>query len=169
MGALDHPAVTVAIDALSGADQALIPVGVIVRDEVVAVLIDGERARYVSFVRLDHGRWIAPSMITGSPRPDGPRAERTPNYLPLHRKSAKLFTLPNPDGTPRDESWFAVTGRAALDAVRVSVTSELVEQSTPISTDGLAFAIVRARTSEDSRVYVRTRDGRRVAAGPLVV
>ena len=61
MGALDHPAVTVAIDALSGADRALTPVSVIVRDEVVAVLIDGERGRYVSFVRLDHGRWIAPS------------------------------------------------------------------------------------------------------------
>ncbi|WP_249644543.1 hypothetical protein [Nocardia sputi] len=168
MGALDHAAVTVAIDALSGADRALTPVSVIVRDEVVAVLIDGERGRYVSFVRLDHGHWIAPSMITGSPRPDGPRAERTPNHRPLHRKSAKLFTLPNPDGTPQDESWFAVTGLAALDAVRVSVTSELDEQTTPISTDGLAFAIVRARTSEDPRVYVHTRDGRRVAAGPLV-
>ncbi|MGK8510448.1 hypothetical protein ACRS5S_21180 [Nocardia asiatica] len=169
MGALDHPAVTVAIAALSGADRALTPVSVIVREEIVAVLIDGERGRYVSFVRLDDGRWIAPSMITGSPRPDGPRAERTPNHLPLHRKSAKRFTLPKPDGTRQDESWFAVTGLAALDAVQVRVISELDERTTPISADGLAFAVVRARTSEDPRIYVHTRDGRRVAAGPLVV
>ncbi|MEU2035307.1 hypothetical protein [Nocardia amamiensis] len=167
MDTLDHPAVTVAIDALSGADRGLTPVSVIVRDEIVAVLIDGERGRYVSFVRLEHGRWIAPSMITGSPRPNAPRADRTPNHQPLHRKSAKLFTLPNPDGTPQDESWFAVTGLAALDAVQVSVTSELDEQTAPISTDGLAFAVVRARTSEDPRIYVHTRDGRRVPAGPL--
>ncbi|MBF6339424.1 hypothetical protein IU450_26530 [Nocardia abscessus] len=167
MDTLDHPAVTVAIDALAGADRDLTPVRVIVRDEIVAVLVDGERGRYVSFVRFEDEGWIAPGMIIGSPRPEGPRADRTPNHLPLQRKSTKLFTLPNPDGTRRDESWFAVTGLAARDAVHVSVTSELEERIAPIGSDGLAFAVVRARTSEDPRIYVQTCDGRRVPVEPF--
>jgi hypothetical protein len=167
--ALDHPAVDVAVEALTSGvlalgDRDLRPVTAVVRDGMVAVLLYSERGLWVSFVRREDGQWVAPGMITGSPRPDGPRASHTPEYMPLQRKSTKRFALPRPDGTPQSEGWLAVTGLAALDAVSVSVTSELEESIMPIGEDGLAFTVVRARWTEEPDVYVHTSDGRRVSA-----
>jgi hypothetical protein len=164
METLDHPAVAVAVAALTVADPDPRPVAAIIRDDTVAVLVDCEQGRCAVFVQLRDGHWVAPGMIIGSTRPDKPRADRTPDYMPLHRKSTKRFAHPSADGTPQDEGWFAVTGLAAHDAVSVSVRSELDDSITPISEDGLAFAIVRARWTEEPDVYVHTSDGRRVSA-----
>lgn len=163
METLDHPAVGVAVGAMSGADNPR-PVAAIARGLTVAVLVYCDQGQCVVFVQFRDGRWVAPGMIGGSSRLDGPRANRTPDYMPLHRKSTKMFANPNADGTPQDEGWFAVTGLAALDAVSVSVCSTLEENVTPVGTDGLVFAIGRARWMEEPDVYVHTNDGRRVSA-----
>ncbi|MEU2174149.1 hypothetical protein ABZ552_08005 [Nocardia sp. NPDC019219] len=58
-------------------------------------------------------------------------------------------------------------GRAAHDAVTLSVTSTLEKSVVPIGANGLAFAVVRAYGSETPQVTVTTRDGRVITAGPL--
>ncbi|WP_406268083.1 hypothetical protein OH799_23635 [Nocardia sp. NBC_00881] len=154
-----HPAVTAAIDALADADKDLTPVTAIIRDEIVASVIDGAMGRWIVFA-LPCGRdWVVTGTTYGAPRPAGPRADRTPNYLPLQRMGTRF----RQDDTGSD-GWYAVTGLAALDAVSVAVASELEESVVPIGEHGLAFTVVRASSTEDPIVYVHTSDGRRVSA-----
>ncbi|MGK8521944.1 hypothetical protein ACRS6B_10520 [Nocardia asteroides] len=73
MDTLNHPAVAVALDALVPADRDLTSVSAIVRDEIAAVVIDGERGRYIVFVHPDGNRWTTHGTTFGAPRPTGLR------------------------------------------------------------------------------------------------
>ncbi|WP_280300237.1 hypothetical protein [Nocardia abscessus] len=163
MDTLDHPAVSVAMNTLTAADQGLTPVSAVVRAEIAAVVIDGDQGRYIVFVHPDGDQWAAHGTSFGAPRPAGPRHERTPAWEPLQRLGIR-FRSATADRT--GEGWFAVIGRAAQDAVSLSVASSLEEQVAAIGADGLAFAVVRAIDSEQPCVTVTTRDGQRVTAGP---
>ncbi|MGV9723414.1 hypothetical protein [Nocardia beijingensis] len=164
MDTLDHPAVTVALDALAAADQDLTLVGAVVRDDLVAVVIDGDQGRYIVFVHPDGDQWTTRGTVIGAPRPVGSRHDRTPAWEALQRRGTR-FRSETAD--PSGPGWFAVIGRAARDAVTLSVTSTLEECVVPIGADGLAFAVVRAHGSETPQVTVTTRDGRVVTVGPL--
>ncbi|MGW4090178.1 hypothetical protein ACWEH3_10035 [Nocardia sp. NPDC004718] len=164
MDTLDHPAVVVALDALAAADRDLAPVSAVVRDDLVAVVIDGHKGRYIAFVHPDGDQWTTRGTVIGAPRPVGPRHEHTPAWEALQRRGTR-FRPETAD--PSGSGWFAVIGRAARDAVILSVTSTLDECVVPIGADGLAFAVVRALGSETPHVTVTTRDGRVVTAGPL--
>lgn len=164
MDTLDHPAVSVAIDALTAADQGLIPVSAVVRAEIAAVVIDGAQGRYIVFVHPDGDQWTTRGTMFGAPRPAGPRPDRTMAWEPLQRLGTR-FRSHTADRT--GEGWFAVIGRAALDAVSLSVASTLEEHSAPIGADGLALAVIRATGSEQPRITVTTLDGQRVTARPL--
>ncbi|MEV0294571.1 hypothetical protein [Nocardia sp. NPDC050710] len=82
--------------------------------------------------------------------------------------STKHFTLPDDDGRPQEQGWFAVTGQAAHDAVSLHIVGELEEHRSAVHADGLVFGMVRARAGEGPHVWVNTRDGRRVHASPLM-
>ncbi|MEU2042545.1 hypothetical protein [Nocardia niwae] len=159
----DHPVVAVALDALVAADRGLTPISAIVRDEIAAVVIDGERGRYIVFAHPDGDQWTTHGTTFGAPRPSGPRHAHTLPWEPLQRLGAR-FRSATADRT--GEGWFAVIGRAAQDAMSLSVVSCMEEQVVAIGADGLAFAVVRAIGSEQPRVTVITRDGRRFAVGP---
>jgi hypothetical protein len=161
MDSLDHPAVSVAIDALTAADQGLTPVSAVVRAEIAAVVIDGDQGRYIVFVHSDGDQWTTRGTMFGAPRPAGLRHNHTMAWEPLERLGTR-FRSQTADRT--GEGWFAVIGRAAQDAVSLSVASTLEEHSAPI---GLAFAVIRATGSEQPRITVTTRDGQRVTARPL--
>lgn len=158
MDTLDHPAIAVAIGVLTRGDRDLTPVTAIVRDEIVAVLVDGEVGRWIVFVQPLNDEWVAMGITFGSPKPAQPRADRTTDYLPLARKGGRFHQVD--DGT----GWYAVIGLAARDAVSVSVRSELEESIMPISEAGVAFALVRARWREEPDVYVHTTGGQRFSA-----
>ncbi|WP_063043021.1 hypothetical protein [Nocardia pseudovaccinii] len=163
MHTLDHPAVTVAIDALTGADRDLVPVSAIVRDDIAAVVIDGEQGRWIVFAHPGGGQWATSGITYGAPRPTGPRADSTAPHQPLQRLSTRFRA--GADGEP---GWFAVIGQAANDAVSVSVVSTVEERTEPLDANGLAFVIVRCGAEERPPVTVNTRDGRQVVASPLV-
>ncbi|ATL69690.1 hypothetical protein [Nocardia terpenica] len=153
-----HPAVAVAVDALTHADQDLIPVGVIDRGDTVAVLVDGAAARFTVFVQQHDHRWTVPARtLTGSARRDRTRDPITPERRALRNMSTTYF---DPPTATEETGWFAVVGLAAEDAESVTVTSELDEHESPIHQSGLAFAVVRAHRGEHPRITVRTRDGR---------
>ncbi|WP_039804827.1 hypothetical protein [Nocardia araoensis] len=164
MGTPGHPAVDTALDALAAADRELTPVSAVVRDDLVAVVIDGDQGRYVLFAHPDGDQWTTRGTVIGAPRPVGPRHEHTPAWEALQRRGTR-FRSETAD--PSGPGWFAVIGRAARDAVILSVTSTLEKCVVPIGADGLAFAVVRAYGGETPRVTVTTRDGRVVTAGPL--
>lgn len=164
MGTLDHPAVSVALDALAAADSSLAPISVIVREEIVAVLVDGDRGRYIVFVHPDGDQWVTRGTMFGVPRPSGPRHEHTPAWEALQRLGTRFRSA---TADRFGDGWYAVIGRAAHDAVSLSVTSSFEEWVVPIGADGLAFAVIRATGSETPRVTVTTRDGRAVTVGPL--
>lgn len=163
-GTLSHPAVAVAVDLMKDRfGGGFAPVGFVARDQIAAVVLDNADARFTIFVEDLDGRWTAPSYIGGASRPSRPRKAHTSDHCPLDKFSRKRFT-PHASGEGRpDAVWFAVTGLAALDAVSVSVISELDEQTAPVDENGLAFVVVRALPDEQPRVYVHTRDGRSVA------
>ncbi|MEV6337129.1 hypothetical protein AB0M12_20700 [Nocardia vinacea] len=165
MDSLNHPAVTVALDALADADRDLFPVSVLVREDLVAVVIDGGRGRYIVFVHPDGDSWDTHGITFGASRPEGPREDRTSAHQPLQRYGTRFRS----ESADRDGvGWFAVIGRAAHDAESVRVVSTLEERVASIGADGLAFAVVRATGGEKPQVSVNTRDGRWVPAGPLV-
>ncbi len=163
MDTLNHPAVAVALDALVAADRDLTSVSAIVRDEIAAVVVDGDQGRYIVFVHPDGDRWTTHGTTFGAPRPSGLRHAHTLAWEPLQRLAARFRSA---TADRNGVGWFAVIGRAAQDAVSLSVASSLEEQVVAIGADGLAFAVVRATGSEQPRVTVATRDGRRVTVGP---
>ncbi|MGK8487461.1 hypothetical protein [Nocardia asiatica] len=163
MDTLDHPAVSVAIDALTAADQGLTPVTAVVRAELAAVVIDGDQGRYIVFVHPDGDLWTTHGTTFGAPRPSGLRHAHTLAWEPLQRLGARFRSA---TADRNGVGWFAVIGRAAQDAVSLSVASSLEEQEVAIGADGLAFAVVRATGCEQPHVTVATRDGRRVTVGP---
>ncbi|WP_067469267.1 hypothetical protein [Nocardia amamiensis] len=164
MDALDHPAVTVALDALADADRDLTPVSVVIRDDIAAVVIDGNQGRYIVFVHPDGDQWATHGTMFGAPRPSGPRNDRTSSWEPLQRLGTR-FRSANADQS--GEGWFAVIGRAAHDAVCLTVSSSLEKQVVPIAADGLAFAVIRAYGSDEPHITVTTRDGRAIAVAPI--
>ncbi|WP_040865706.1 hypothetical protein [Nocardia exalbida] len=164
MGTLDHPAVSVALDALAAVDSSLAPINVVLREEIVAVLVDGDRGRYIVFVHPDGDQWKTRGTMFGAPRPSGPRHEHTPAWEALQRLGTRFRSA---TADRFGDGWYAVIGRAAHDAVSLSVTSSLEECVVPIGADGLAFAVIRATGSETPRVTVTTRDGRAITVGPL--
>ncbi|GAA5047625.1 hypothetical protein [Nocardia callitridis] len=161
---LTHPAVAVAVDALAGADEDLTPVAAVERDDVVAVLVYGERSRTVVFVRDIDGVWTPPGIVIGSGRPNRARNEFTLAEQPIQRLTRKSHARPLPDGSPEPIGWCAVTGIAARDAVGVAVSSSLEQQAATIEEDGLVFVVLRALTDETPQVVVHLADGRAIEA-----
>lgn len=163
---ISHPAVGAALAALAESrfPGEFAANAILLRDDAAAVVLDSAEARFVFFVENQDGIWTAPSMVTGGPVPEGPRAERTPDYRPLKRMSRKKSGHPIVDGEWPDECWFAVTGLAAEDATEIAVIVDGDEHREPIGEDGLAFAIARIRTADEPAVIVHTRDGRAVRA-----
>ncbi|MBF6301952.1 hypothetical protein IU459_31055 [Nocardia amamiensis] len=164
MDTLDHPAVAVALDALADADRDLTAVSVVVRDDIAAVVIDGNQGRYIVFVHPDGDQWATHGTMFGAPRPSGPRNDRTSSWEPLQRLGTRFRSVTADESS---EGWFAVIGRAAHDAVSLTVSSSLEKHVAPIGADGLAFAVIRAYGSEEPHITVTTRDGRAITAGPL--
>src|SRR2546427_7052327 len=128
MDSLNHPAVTVALNALTDADRDLLPVSVLVREDLVAVVIDGGRGRYIVFVHPHGDSWQTHGITFGASRPEGPREDHTGAYQPLQRYGTRFRSeSADRDGT----GWFAVIGRAARDAESVRVVSTLEDRVAP--------------------------------------
>ncbi|WP_067891142.1 hypothetical protein [Nocardia vaccinii] len=160
----DHPAVAVAEARVADLDDRFgvnfSPTAIRVMDDAVAVTMDSTEARFIIIMENIDGEWSAPSMLGGTTRPQAPRYERTPVGLPLKQMSRKRVpTLRQPD-----QWWFAVAGLAAEDAESVSITVNGEEHREPIGEDGVAFAIVGIRATDEPTVVVHTRDGRAVSA-----
>jgi len=105
-----------------------------------------------------------PSLPTAAPIPEGPRADRTPDYRPLKRMSRKRSGGSVVKDQWPEQCWFAVTGLSALDATEIAVVVDGHDHREPIGADGLAFVIARIRTEQEPTVVVHTRYGRAVTA-----
>lgn len=145
-------------------DTSTVPVAVLARDEIAAVLLDSDDHRFVVFVPYEHGDWVAPGMTSGTPRRMREQQEHRTAQEPLTGMSRRMFVAPTPHGEPETFGWFAVTGQAASDALEVTVTSSMETITEPIRENGLTFALVRIRTGEQPEIRVRTQDGRSVVA-----
>jgi hypothetical protein len=160
----EHPAVAVAESRVAefgdGFGTDFTPTAVRVMDDAVAVSMDSTKARFIVIMEDIDGKWSAPSTLVGTTCPEGPRPERTPDYLPLKQMSRKhVPTLRTPD-----QSWFAIAGLAAKDAVEISIVVDGREHREPIGADGTAFAIVRIHEGQEPAAFVHTSDGRAVKA-----
>ncbi|WP_157978328.1 MULTISPECIES: hypothetical protein [Nocardia] len=161
---VEHPAVEIARQRVADFDPDLSPVAIAVRPGVAAVVLDSADKRFTVFVEDHDGEWVAPTMLTGTPRRIRERASVT-GTQPLYCVSNKWFGRPSSDGEP-EVGWFSVTGLAELDAAEVVITSVLETSTTLIGESGLAFGIVRANRDEKPVVEIRTRDGRLVPVRP---
>lgn len=159
---LSHPAVAVATSAVAGCGGDTVPAGIIVRDNLAAVVVDSTEARFIVMMEGDGDTWTAQKYISGTARPNRERDAHTTDRNPLRSLARKPYGLRTASGERPEFGWLAVTGLAAEDAVSVSVTSELETQTTPVESDGLAFAVVRVRPDEKPSITVNTRDGRSV-------
>ncbi len=159
-----HPAISVAQQRIADFEGDFTPTAIRTRDNIAAVVMDSEDARFVIIMESTDGAWKAPAIVIGSPPPAGPRAEHTPDYRPLQRLSRKRSAQLDADLEWPEYSWFAVTGLAAEDATEISIAVDGSEYREPIGDNGLAFAIARVHRDSEPEVYVHTRDGRRVLA-----
>lgn len=159
---LTHPAVAVAQErtAVLGDFTA---VAVRAREDIAAVLMDSAENRIIIIVENRDGTWTPPGMVTGTSRPAGPRATRTPDHLPLNRLSRKRYARLDVNGDRPEYSWCAIAGLAAQDATEISIVADGRETREPVDDDGLAFALARVHRDHEPKVYVHTRDGRVVA------
>lgn len=162
--ALSHPAIAVAVESISGYGGEFEPVAAIIKDDVVGVVLDSDEARFTVIVQDREGVWTPPTITVGSPRPTEPRQTRTQDYMPLQRLNRKRFGSSDRDGARPEFVWFCITGLAAEDAAEVSIVVDGHEHTEPIGAAGLAFAIARMHRDDQPEVYVRTQDGRRIAA-----
>lgn len=159
-----HPAITAAQAVLAKLDPGLRPVAMVEReDSAVAILLESRDFRVIVIVERRAGEWVAPAMITGTPRRNGgARPLRTTEDRPLLRMSRKRVTHLNAQGKPRPTSWFALLGTAAADATTMTLTSTIDTHAAPISPTGVAFALVRVPSGEQPRVQLHTNLGRTV-------
>lgn len=173
---LQHPAVAIATSVAHRLDGAAAAVAVLARDEIAAVLLESPDHRLVVFIPHEDGSWVAPGMSSGSRRPaDAPQEPRTGD-VPLTGVTGRGFCGVDPAGAPLKYGWFAVTGRAAADALEISLTSSIETVTEPISKDGLSFALVRTPmvdgqpgdipTFEKPEIRIRTQDGRSISMLP---
>lgn len=163
---LDHPAVPIAVGVVREFG-AIAPVDLLVRENMAAVLLEGEDKRFVVFVANGGGQWVAPGMTGGSPRRMREQQEPRTGQVPLTGVARRATSA----GTAGSGSWLAVTGQAAADAVAVSVATSMDSVRVPVGSNGLVFALVRgtAPTAVGDRpqfetvdLVVHTRDGRSV-------
>ncbi len=157
-----HPAIAVAVERMSEHGGDFTPVGALIRDEVVGVVLDSEEARAVLIIENHDGVWVPPSVTVGGSRPTEPRHPRTLDYEPLQRRNRKRVGTLDGDGNRSEYGWFAVTGLAAEDAEAISIVVDDHEHREPIGDDGLAFGLARVHRDQDPQVYVHTTDGRRI-------
>lgn len=155
-----HPAIDVALSAVSGTGWAAHLVAAVERRDTVAVLVDVPDGRCIVFVgRDDTGQWVAPSIIGGSPCRHTTRAAATRPGCPLDAKQTKRF------GTTRSNTgWFGLTGYAAADAVAVTVASSLDTHRVDVADDGLVLAAVRACLDENPVIVVHRAGGGDIVA-----
>lgn len=150
----------------------MVPVAVLARDEIAAVLLESPDHRLVVFVPCEDGNWVAPGMSGGTRLPTEGVRERRTGDTPLTGVSGRGFCGIGPSGEPLELGWFAVTGRAAADATEVALISSVDKATEVIGADGLAFALVRTRMIrsetgdipmfEKPEIRVSTTDGRSV-------
>ncbi len=162
MTTLSHPAVDVAVDALTGSGGAARPVAAIERDGVVAVLAETPTIQAVVFVEHRDGEWTPPKLVNGHPRREIIRPATTGGIAPITRLCRKRVGPPVAPGATPEWTWFAATGTAAEDAVSVTITSSVDTHQVEVGADGLVFAVVRVNTDDEPAIVVRTRDGREV-------
>ncbi|MEV0295632.1 hypothetical protein [Nocardia sp. NPDC050710] len=172
---LGHPAVVVAEGVVHSLDAELVPVAILVRAEMAAVLLESSDKRFVVFVRCENGRWVAPGMTTGTPRRMKEQQDAETGPVPLTGMSPRWTAAAEPTDEESDFAWFAVTGQAAADAVEVSLTSSADATTVPVGENGLVFALVRTSVLSRAGEYpevelpeirVRTNDGRAVPMPP---
>lgn len=166
---LTHPAVAVAQERVAGLDAEFgvdfTPAAIqTIGDNAAAVVMDSSTARFIVIAEDKGDGWTAPAMTIGSPRPDGPRAARTPDDRPLNRMSRKRSATLDDERQWPEHVWYAVTGLAAEDATEISIVVDGREHREPIAEDGLAFVVARIQRDHEPEVYVHTQDGRRVIA-----
>ncbi|WP_433568140.1 hypothetical protein ACQP1O_43070 (plasmid) [Nocardia sp. CA-151230] len=153
-----HPAIDVALGAVSGRDRAARLVAAVERGDTVAVLVDTPDARAIVFIERDGtGQWVAPSLIGESPCRHTTRAATTRRGYPLNAKQTKRVGT-----TTSDTGWFGLTGYAAADAVAVTVASSLDTHRVDVADDGLVLAAVRARLDEDPVVVIHLASGENI-------
>ncbi len=154
-----HPAVAIAMRVVHRLDTSTVPVAVLARDEIAAVLLDSDDHRLVVFVPHEHGDWVAPGMTSGTPRRMREQQEHRTGQEPLTGMSRRMFVVSTPHGDPETFGWFAVTGQAAADALEVTVTSSVETIIEPIHKNGLAFALVRIRAGEQPEIRYSRKAG----------
>ena len=156
-----HPAEAVAREAF-GARLDVEVVATLVRDEVVAVLLESEGGRFVSLVEHREGSWVAPEYLAGQRLPGAPRTTHTETHDPLPQLACTESMWPDAAGQQPKTAWFALTALAGLDAVMVETSSQLDECHEPITSDGLVFHMLRVPTGTWPEIAVTTVDGRRL-------
>lgn len=162
MTTLSHPAIELALGALSGDGRAARLVAAIDRDDTVAVLVstdspfegDDREARTIVFVEDDGTQWCLPEVINVAIYQQPARENATAPGRPIDAKYTKRSGR-----IDSDISWFGLSGYAAADAVAVTVISSLGADRVDVAADGLVLAAVRARKDEDPVIVIRLADG----------
>jgi hypothetical protein len=123
-------------------------------DHAVAVLVNTPVSRYVVLTEhIDNG-WAAPEMLFGVAITPLRREAETIPHRPLTKPSTSRVR--STDG----KLWYALTGTAAKDAVKVDIASQQDSMSVPVGANGRVFAVVQIRRGEKPTVVVHTSNGR---------
>ena len=154
-----HPAVACAREAIASGHEVQL-VAALVRDDVVAVVMEGEEGRYVSLVERREGAWRAPEYLAGQRVSAAPRTTYTEPYDPLPQLTCTASMWPDAAGQQPSSAWFALLAVAGLDAVTVVTSSQLDECHEPIGPEGLVLHVLRVPTGTWPEITVTTLDGR---------
>lgn len=154
-----HPAVARAREALASCHEVRV-VATLVRDDVVAVVLESAEVRYVSLVERREGAWVAPECLVGQRLTGAPRTSYIETYDPLPQLACTESMWPDAAGQKPKAAWFALTALAGFDVAAVETSSQLDECHDPIRPDGLVFHMLRVPTGTWPEIAVTTLDGR---------
>ncbi|UGT44048.1 hypothetical protein LTV02_11965 [Nocardia yamanashiensis] len=152
-----HPALAVALAAVSEHDESARVVDSVVREDdgAAAVNVRTDDGQYVTVILRKGEQWLSPGLIIGGVIPTPERRVTNFPTMPLAQQSSDMRSSIN-----HEFVWHAVTGTAALDVVSVRVLTTLESCYPEIGNDGLVLALIRAQPGERPLVTVTTRDGR---------
>ena len=155
-----HPAVS-SVVTVSASSLKAAPVATLIREDAVAVVLEGDGCRYVAIAERRGDEWKAPEYLTGQGGLlTAPRGTITERYDPLPQMSTTAMAWPDSAGGRPDWVWFALTALAGHDVVDVVTSSDLDECRAAVQSDGSLLHLLRVPTGTWPEISVTTRDGR---------
>ncbi|MBM9465851.1 hypothetical protein [Nakamurella leprariae] len=159
----EHPAVAAVRAVLAPDGQPLSVRFFQRRGTVAAVVAETSRARYPVIVTARDGRWVVPSLVSGTSQPAVPRQPRSAVPPKLMWDCLHSSDLPDVVEQPSAAVWAVFMGQAALDGRLLTVESDLDVQSCEVGEDGFVAVLFRSSRHHRPRLRMRTASGETVA------